>query len=209
LKPFYKRVILLVVGAAAGGALLATVANAGRAPGVTAPTPTAAASAASTTAASTTAAAPAQSSAGDAAPADSKFDELQQRLSTNPADADALSQVAAMYLGAKRYGQAADLFAQVVDIDPQKAEYHTGYGIALFYAGMQQLGAKELRRAVELDPNNVEAQFNFGLAVSHGASADFEAANRAWQEVVRLDPDGQLGLQAKKMLASTAGAAPN
>jgi cytochrome c-type biogenesis protein CcmH/NrfG len=114
-----------------------------------------------------------------------------------------------MYLSARRYGQAADLYAQAVDVDPQNAEYHTGYGIALFYAGMQQMGARELRRAVELNPTSAEAQFNFGLAVSHGAGADFEAANRAWQEVVRLDPNGQLGEQARKMLDTTAGAAPN
>jgi cytochrome c-type biogenesis protein CcmH/NrfG len=202
-KSFYKRVILLAVGAAAGGALLATAANANRAPGASAPTP---AAAASPTTAATTAAAPAQSGTADASQADGKFQELQQRLATNPSDADALSQVAGMYLSAKRYGQAADLYAQVVDLDPDNADYHTGYGIALFYSGMQQMGAKELRRAVELNPNSVEAQFNFGLAVSHGASADFDAANRAWQEVVRLDPDGQLGQQAKKMLATIAAA---
>lgn len=194
---FYKRLILLAAIAATGGVVLANVMSTSRASNVPAPPAVASSSVPE-----------AQAATGEMpAAVNEKLADLQGRLATNPRDADALSQLGDMYMGARRYPQAADLYAQAVDVEPRNAEYHTGYGIALFYAGMQQMGARELRQAVELNPDNAEAQFNFALAVSHGPTANLDAADTAWQAVVRLDPDGPLGAQARTMLAAPAAQA--
>lgn len=189
---FGKRVILLAILAAVGGVVLAT--TFGGPSSVPAPPPKDAAAASSN--ATAVPADPAASAANE------KLAALQDRLAANPKDGDALAQTADMYLAAKRYGQAADLYAQAVEAEPVNAEYHTGYGIALFYAGMQSMGQKELKRAVELNPESAEAQFNYALAVSHGPTADPAAADSAWHAVLRLDPDGPLGQQARKIIES-------
>jgi tetratricopeptide (TPR) repeat protein len=105
-----------------------------------------------------------------------------------------------MYMAAKRYGQAADLYGQALDVEPASARLRSGFGIALFYAGLQTMAQKELKKALDLDPNNAESHYNYALAISHGSNADPEAANRSWREVIRLDADGPLGRQAMQML---------
>ena len=130
---------------------------------------------------------------------------VQQRLAANPNDTAALSDYGDLLMQAKRYPQAADAYATLVDLDPQNATAHMKLGAAFFYQGISTLAQKELKHAVELDPNNVEAQFNYALAMSHGPKADLAAATASWQAVARLDPNGQLGQQAMRMLSAAAG----
>jgi tetratricopeptide (TPR) repeat protein len=75
-----------------------------------------------------------------------------------------------------------------------------GLGVALFYQGIPSLAQRELKRAIELDPNLVEARFNYALTLTHATRQDPDAARAAWQEVVRLDPDGELGQRARDYL---------
>ncbi len=132
--------------------------------------------------------------------------QVQQRLASNPNDPDTLSYYGDLLMQGRQYSQAADAYAQLVDVQPQDAVAHGKLGAAFFYQGMPSLAQKELKRAIDLDPNNVEAQFNYALAMSHGPKADPAAATASWQAVARLDPSGQLGQQAMKMLAASASA---
>jgi cytochrome c-type biogenesis protein CcmH/NrfG len=194
MPPFLKRVLLVGLIAAAGGVVLSGVYGGSRAalpgPIVAAPTP-----------ATESGAVPTREAAAASSPRQpDRFSELQQRLVENPNDTGAISQVADMYMAAKRYPQAADLYARAVEIAPEDAELRTGYGIALFYAGLQSLGQRELKKALDLNPDNPEAHFNYALAISHGANADHEAAARSWREVIRLAPNSALAEDAQRML---------
>jgi cytochrome c-type biogenesis protein CcmH/NrfG len=191
-----KRVILLATIATAGAALLMTLLS--RPSGLPPVDPSRAA---------TTSALPAPQAAG-ADPATGQppqfIVELQQRLAANPRDPDALSTYGDMLMQIKRYPQAADAYATLVEVDPQNASGHMRLGAALFYQGITGMAQIELKRAIELDPNDVQAQFNYALAMSHGPKADLDAAAASWRIVAQLDPDGELGQQAKQMLGQTS-----
>jgi cytochrome c-type biogenesis protein CcmH/NrfG len=187
-----KRVILLATIATAGAALLMTVLS--RPSGLPSVDPSQA---------TTTASRPApQAAAADTASGQPPafIVELQQRLAANPRDPEALGTYGDMLMQIKRYPQAADAYATLVEVDPQNASVHMRLGAALFYQGITGMAQIELKRAIELAPNDVNAQFNYALAMSHGPKADLDAAAASWRIVAQLDPDGDLGKQAKQML---------
>ena len=190
-----KRVILLATIATAGAALLITLLS--RPSGLPSVDPSQAATTTSTPAA--------QAAAGDTASGQPPafIVELQQRLAANPRDPDALSTYGDMLMQIKRYPQAADAYATLAEVDPQNASVHMRLGAALFYQGITGMAQIELKRAIELDPNDIDAQFNYALAMSHGPKADLDAAAASSRIVAQLDPDGELGKQAKQMLGTT------
>jgi cytochrome c-type biogenesis protein CcmH/NrfG len=193
-----KRVILLATIATAGAALLITLLS--RPSGLPSVDPSAQAVTNTTT--STAAAQPSSADTATGQPP-AFIVELQQRLASNPRDPDALSTYGDMLMQIKRYPQAADAYATLVDVEPQNASGHMRLGAALFYQGITGMAQIELKRAIELDPKDVQAQFNYALAMSHGPKADLDAAAASWRIVVQLDPDGELGQQAKQMLGTT------
>lgn len=186
MTPLVRRVLLLAAIAAAAVAVALGVLN-------NRPSDLPAAAAAPTAAPSV------QPAPGATQPPD-RLAELQQRIAANPKDSAALAEYGDILFQRKRYGQAADAYFRALDLEPQSADLHMGFGIALFYQGMQSMAQRELKKAVDLNPNNAEAQFNYALAISHGPTADPEAARQAWEAVVRLDPNGDLGKQAQEML---------
>lgn len=193
MNPLVKRAVLLGVVSLAGAAVLANViAHQSDLPSMD---PSAAAATATPAIGAPAPAATAQPEA---------VTRVQQRLADNPNDPSALADYGDMLMQAKRYPQAADAYAQLVDVQPQDAVAHGKLGTAFFYQGMTTLAQKELKRAIDLDPNDVQAQFNYALTMSHGPKADPAAANASWQAVARLDPNGELGQQAMKMLAAAA-----
>jgi Flp pilus assembly protein TadD len=127
--------------------------------------------------------------------------ELQQRLDENPRDASALAEMVDGLFQAKRYAEAAELLSQAIDAGADTPRLHVGLGVALFYQGMPSLARREMQRAIELDPQNVEAHFNYALTLTHGPRPDPTTARTAWETVVRLDPDGDLGKRAREFLA--------
>ncbi len=58
--------------------------------------------------------------------------------------------------------QAADLFAQAVQLGPNLATAHVDYGIALSKLNKNDLAVAELKQAVQLDPNQPSAWLTLG-----------------------------------------------
>ena len=193
MSPIVKRVVLVGIAVVTA---LAVYANFGRT-GLPAADP-----AAARPAPTSVAAAPGAEQARGA----ERAQELQQRLAENPRDQAALSEMVDGLFAAKRYGPAAELLYQALESGPDNSRLRVGLGLAFFYQGMPSLAQRELKRAIELDQNNAQAHFNYALSVSHGPKADLDAARRSWEEVVRIDGDGELGRKAREFLGQ---AAPN
>ncbi|MBI3976802.1 MAG: tetratricopeptide repeat protein [Chloroflexi bacterium] len=209
MNPLVKRIVLLGVVGVAGAIILAGAFGTGSA----LPAANPAAPQAQPT---TRAAAPQPQATAQARPAQEQVPErvtqLQQRLAQNPKDANAMAELVDYFFQTKQYNSAADLLFQAVDqaSDPaSSSRLRVGLGQALFYLGMPATAQRELKRAIELDPNNVDAHFNYAVAMSHGPGANIDEARASWQAVVRLAGDGELGRRAKEFLAQLGpGPAP-
>jgi tetratricopeptide (TPR) repeat protein len=186
---FFLLGVLLLVGAATA------FSAAGRGSGLPSANPDQA------TATSPSAPAAATAAATPSAAEMQRAQALQQRLADNPRDADALAEVVDGLFQAKRYAEAAELLEQAIDAGADTPRLHVGLGVALFYQGMPSLAKREMQRAIALDPNSAEAYFNYALTLSHGPRPDPAEARTAWENVIRLDPEGDLGKRARDFLA--------
>ena len=190
-----KRIVLLGVVVGVGVAIVAT--TGGFRSGLPAANPAAAKAAP----AAPEAAAPSSPQASNEEA--ERWAQLQRKLAENPRDAAALGEVVDALFRAKRYAQAADFLEDAIEAGAESSRLRVGLGLAFFYQGMPGKAQRELRKAIELDPNNVDAHFNYALMMSHGQRADMNQARASWEKVVQLDPDGDLGRKARDFLAQT------
>ncbi len=190
-----KRIVLIGVAVAGIGALVLSMA--GRGNDLPAANP---AAAATTTATSAPSASAARQPDEATSKAMERYAELQRRVADDPRDAEALSELVDAMFQARAYGQAADLLTRAIDAGAESPRLRVGLGIALFYNGMPSLAQRELKKAIELYPDNIEAHFNYAVSLSHGSAAELQAAQASWQAVARLDPNGELGKKASDFL---------
>lgn len=196
MTPFVKRIVLLGGAVLVGGAILYSSGGLPFQRGLPPANPAAIST--------PSAPAPARPTPELARP-NERLQELQRRLAENPRDAAALAELVDGMMQARRYAQAADLLFQAIEAGVDTPRLRVGLGLALFYQGIPSMAQRELKRAIEADPDLAEAHYFYGLTLSHGATADLEAARAAWQRVVQLDGDGELGRRARELLAGTPG----
>ena len=103
-----------------------------------------------------------------------------------------------MMLKEGRHEEAAVIFADLVEADPDETALRTGLGTALGGLGREQEALAELGRALELDPLNIPAYHNRGLV--HERIGDIEAAIEDYRTAVRYKADYLPSLEALRRL---------
>jgi tetratricopeptide (TPR) repeat protein len=96
------------------------------------------------------------------------------------------------FLNEKKYQEASIEFRNAIQIDDHLAAAH--WGLARAYEGLQRWGdmMDELKRAVDLDPNNYDARIRLGnyyLAPPNRTAEMISEADRLAKEVLQKDPN--------------------
>ncbi|HEX8887588.1 MAG TPA: tetratricopeptide repeat protein [Pyrinomonadaceae bacterium] len=96
------------------------------------------------------------------------------------------------FLKDKKFQEATIEFRNAIQLDERLASAH--WGLARAYEGLQRWGemVEELRKAVELDPNNLDARVklgNFYLAPQKRTPEMIAEADRLAKEVLQKDPN--------------------
>ncbi len=124
------------------------------------------------------------------------FEQATQR---DPAFAEAFAAWANLYVSvaadvvsmAEVKPRARELAARAVELDPESSQAHATLGnIAFQFDQDWALAEKEFRRAIALNPSNVQAYRFFGLMLV--ALQRFEEAIDQLRRAARLDPGGHL-----------------
>ncbi len=85
------------------------------------------------------------------------------------------------------YTQAADIWRQVLQINPNDAVAHASLGFILGEQGQYEAAEAAHREAIRLDPNFALAHASLGFIL--GEQGQYEAAEAAFREAIRLDPN--------------------
>ncbi len=102
-------------------------------------------------------------------------------------DSKLARELAALYLEAKQYDAAARFLQDLTAQNPSEARLHLDYGTALVHQYKYPEAQQELLKAVQLQPNLVEAYFDLGYAAQQ--NKNYELTLRALDARARLQPE--------------------
>lgn len=88
------------------------------------------------------------------------------------------------------YEEAEKLYRQILERDPDNAAAHCGLGLVYcFHEGRFEESIEELRKAVELAPDNVT--YRLHLAKTLTMLGMYEEAKGEFEKVLELDPENE------------------
>lgn len=108
-------------------------------------------------------------------------------LQLDPDHSGALHLRGAAEIRGGRYGEAVELLAGAVSINPAVPDYHKALGDAFRQLGRIDKAIESYREAVRLNPDYADARNNLGVALA--MSGNPEAAIESYRAVLRLDPE--------------------
>jgi len=137
---------------------------------------------------------------------------LMTKISANPKDAAALTELGDIYFQAGDYNTAGGWMAKVVVLQPKNVKAHLALGAAQFNLGNVAAAEKEWKQVVVLAPRNVEAYYDLGFLYLSKKPSDTAAAKAAWSKVIEIAPKSAvaktIATHLKGLDGSSATAAP-
>ncbi|MFQ5570130.1 MAG: tetratricopeptide repeat protein [Rhodothermales bacterium] len=95
--------------------------------------------------------------------------------------------LARTFMMQRMFREAATLFAQVVEEEPDNASAYLNLGAALGQLGRVREAVAALEQAARLDPSESKTHYNLGIL--YGAHAELDKARARFQTAIELDPD--------------------
>ena len=86
-----------------------------------------------------------------------------------------------------RIAEAADRFAESLEINPDQHEAHSNLGICLYRLGKMDEAVKQYRMAIRIKPTYADAHYNLGNALLK--LNRFDEAAASYRKALRLKPD--------------------
>lgn len=102
------------------------------------------------------------------------------------------------YLGKGEYQQALAEFQAVRATDPRNPIVRVAIGRVLFAQGKTDLAIGEYQRAIDIASEYAQAHYYLGLAWMKNSRLD--AAKNAFQEVIRIAPDTEIGFKSSSYI---------
>jgi len=164
-------------------------------------------------AAAETAAAPTQTAGGSTtrqAPTldQSRVQELQQAVTANPKNVDAIVQLGNTYFDAEQWDNAITWYKRAVELDPKNADASTDLGVSLYYSNRPDEALAQFERSLKISPTHTKTLLNKGIVLAFGKQ-DLRGAQAEWEKVVSLAPNSPEGQAAKRALEGIASAHAN
>ncbi|MDD5757851.1 MAG: tetratricopeptide repeat protein [Desulfobulbaceae bacterium] len=112
---------------------------------------------------------------------------LEQRVASNPNDADAWVQLGNTYFDTNNFSKSIAAYNHYLTLQPNNANVLTDLGIMYRNNGEPSEAIASFDRAIAVDPKHVQAPFNKGIVLMNDMH-DHQAAIDVWQKLVDENP---------------------
>lgn len=112
---------------------------------------------------------------------------LEQRVASNPADANSWVQLGNTYFDASRFDKAIRAYTKYNELQPGNANVLTDLGVMYRRNGQPQDALSAFDSAIMADPRHEQARFNKGIVQMYDLG-DIQGAITSWTELVTINP---------------------
>lgn len=142
-----------------------------------------------------------------------QIEEMERRLAANPNDQQLLLQLANLLHDSRFYDKAIQRYSEYLKKNPNDADARVDLGICYYETDRTDEAKQEMLKALEKNPKHVLGHFNLGIvhlriAQREMAAGNTEKGNKAVEEAnnwfrktAALDPNGDVGQRAQRLLA--------
>ncbi len=131
---------------------------------------------------------------------------LQSLLKEDPKNLKALIELGNLYFDAEQFDPAIQAYSRALEIDPKNADVRTDMGIMFRRKGDFDRAVAEFKKAAQSDPNHPNSRYNLGVVLLHDKK-DIKGAIEAWEEYLRVEPNGQRAENIRNRLETMKGMA--
>ena len=117
------------------------------------------------------------------------------------------TQLGNLYFDAERYDDAIKWYGEALKLAPNDVNVSTDLGVSYYYSNQPDKALEQFDRSLKLDPKHAKTLLNVGIVKAFGKQ-DLAGASEAWQQVIKVAPDGPEGQAAKRALDSLKSAHP-
>jgi tetratricopeptide (TPR) repeat protein len=117
------------------------------------------------------------------------------------------TQLGNLYFDAERYDDAIKWYGEALKLTPNDVNVSTDLGVSYYYSNQPDKALAQFDHSLKLDPKHAKTLLNVGIVKAFGKQ-DLEGASEAWQQVIKVAPDGPEGQAAKRALDSLKSAHP-
>ncbi len=143
--------------------------------------------------------------------------QLKESLERNPNEEYFLTQLGNTYYDLGRiyqylnnepkwvesFAAAIEPYGKVLESKPDNVDIRVDRAVAAFWSGNLELAGEEFERALEINPNHLNANYNYGVFLFFGLNRPAEAISR-FARVLELNPSDSQLVAAAQMLITQA-----
>jgi len=157
--------------------------------------------------AATQAAPPAPAAAQQAPPPldEAKVTAFRSAAEKDPRSAAPRAQLGDLYFNAERFDDSIKWYEQALALTPDDVRISSQLAMAFYYTNQTDRALQQLERSVKMNPKHAEAWLNLGFVRAFGKQ-DLTGAEQAWQQAMKIAPDGPEGQAAKRAIESLKSA---
>jgi len=124
---------------------------------------------------------------------------LEARVARDPADVDAWIELGNLNYDMGKAAEAIRAYEKALALKPGNPDVMTDMGTMYRLMGQPQRAVELFREAHKVDPGHFNSLYNEGVVLLHDLN-DMAGAARAWEEFLRLVPQGEQSDRIRKML---------
>src|SRR4051812_25909015 len=138
---------------------------------------------------------------------ETKVNALKNVAEREASNATPRVELANLYFDAERYDDAIKWYEEALKLTPNDVNVSTDLGVCYYYTNQADKALAQFDKSLKIDPKHAKTLLNVEIVRAFGKQ-DLDGATQAWQQVIKLAPDGPEGQAAKRALDSLQSAHP-